>query len=106
MSKSFRAMMIEEVDGRPQAAFRQLTLDDLPRHDVLVEISHSTVNYKDGLALTGGRIARKLPMVAGIDLAGTVVESTSADWKPGDPGIAPRSSPTSCWNFPRTSRST
>lgn len=84
MSKSFRAMMIEEVDGRPQAAFRQLTLDDLPRHDVLVEISHSTVNYKDGLALTGGRIARKLPMVAGIDLAGTVVESTSADWKPGD----------------------
>jgi len=84
MSDSFRAVLIEDVDGKPKAGFKQLSLADLPKHDVLVEIAYSTVNYKDGLALTGGRIARKLPMVAGIDLAGTVVESSDPEWKPGD----------------------
>ncbi len=84
MSESFRAVLIEEVEGKPKAGFKQLTLADLPQHDVLVEVAYSTVNYKDGLALTGGRIARKLPLVAGIDLAGTVVESQSPDWKKGD----------------------
>jgi acrylyl-CoA reductase (NADPH) len=52
---------------------------------VLVEVSYSSLNYKDGLAVSGrGRIARRLPMVAGIDLAGTVVESRTAEWKAGD----------------------
>ena len=56
---------------------------------MLVEVAYSTVNYKDGLAVSGkGRIARKLPMVAGIDLAGTVVESRSPQWKQGDRVIA------------------
>ncbi|WP_418595783.1 MDR family oxidoreductase [Ponticoccus sp. (in: a-proteobacteria)] len=85
MSETFRAMLIEDQDGKPKAAFRDLTFSDLPDHDVLVEVAYSTVNYKDGLAITGkGRIARRLPMVAGIDLAGTVVESRSPDWAPGD----------------------
>lgn len=85
MSEGFRAMMIVDREGRPAAEFRELTLGDLPDHDVLVEISHSTLNYKDGLAITGkGRIARRLPMVAGIDLAGVVVESRSPAWRPGD----------------------
>lgn len=85
MSETFKALMIEDVDGKPKAAFRDLGIADLPDHDVLVEISHSSLNYKDGLAVSGkGRIARRLPMVAGIDLAGTVVESRSPDWKPGD----------------------
>ncbi|MFC3675126.1 acrylyl-CoA reductase (NADPH) [Ferrovibrio xuzhouensis] len=84
MSDTFRAVLIEDVDGKPKAAFRQLKLSDLPQHDVLVEVAYSTLNYKDGLALTGGRIARKLPMVGGIDIAGTVVESTSAEFRPGD----------------------
>ncbi|RYE33448.1 MAG: oxidoreductase [Hyphomicrobiales bacterium] len=85
MNDSFRAMMIVDHDGRPRAEFRDLTVADLPDHEVLVEISFSTLNYKDGLAISGkGRIARRLPMVAGIDLAGTVVESRSPDWKPGD----------------------
>ncbi|WP_353183961.1 MDR family oxidoreductase [Bosea sp. (in: a-proteobacteria)] len=85
MNDSFRAMMIVDRDGRPHAEFRELTTADLPDHDVLVEIAFSTLNYKDGLAITGkGRIARRLPMVAGIDLAGTVVESRSPDWAPGD----------------------
>ena len=85
MTQTFRALMIEDRDGTPVAGFRDLTLDALPDHDVLVEIAYSTVNYKDGLALTGAiPIARRLPMVAGIDLAGTVVESRDPRWRPGD----------------------
>lgn len=85
MTDVFSALMIVDEGGKPKAEFRQITQADLPDHDVLVEVSHSTLNYKDGLALAGkGRIARRLPMVAGIDLAGTVVESRSPDWKPGD----------------------
>lgn len=85
MADTFRALVIDTVEGRPQAAFRDLRLADLPDHDVLVEIAYSTLNYKDGLAVSGkGRIARRTPLVAGIDLAGTVVESRSPDWRAGD----------------------
>ena len=85
MSETFRAMMITDVEGKPKAGFADITLADLPEHEVLVEIAYSTVNYKDGLAVSGkGRIARRRPMVAGIDLAGTVVESASPAWKAGD----------------------
>ncbi|HEY0833330.1 MAG TPA: MDR family oxidoreductase [Azospirillum sp.] len=85
MADSFTAFVIEDAEGKPKGGFKQITRADLPDHDVLVEVAYSTVNYKDGLAVTGkGRIARKLPMVGGIDLAGTVVESRSPDWKPGD----------------------
>lgn len=85
MSDSFTAMVVDTVDGKQHAGFRQLTLADLPDHDVLVEVAFSTVNYKDGLALSGkGRIARRTPMVGGIDLAGVVVESRSDKWVAGD----------------------
>jgi acrylyl-CoA reductase (NADPH) len=85
MSETFTALMLEDVDGKPKAGFREISRQDLPDHDVLIEVSYSSLNYKDGLAVSGkGRIARRLPMVAGIDLAGTVVDSRSADWKPGD----------------------
>ncbi|MEZ2222690.1 MDR family oxidoreductase [Rhizobium sp. RCC_161_2] len=85
MSDSFTAMVIDTVDGKQQAGFRQLTLADLPDHDVLVEVAFSTVNYKDGLALSGkGKIARRTPMVGGIDLAGVVIESRSDKWVAGD----------------------
>ncbi len=85
MSDALTAVMLEEVDGKPKAAFKTLSVADLPDHDVLVEVAYSTVNYKDGLTLTGkGKIARKLPMVCGVDLAGTVLESRVAAWKPGD----------------------
>lgn len=85
MTEPFTSLVIEDADGKPKAAFKQLRLSDLPDLDVLVEISHSTLNYKDGLAVSGkGRIARRLPMVGGIDLAGTVVEDRSGTWKPGD----------------------
>ena len=85
MADRFRALVIEERDGKPVSGFKDLTLSDLPDHDVLVEVLFSTLNYKDGLAISGkGRIARRLPMVAGVDLAGLVVSSRSPDWKPGD----------------------
>ncbi|MBS9722430.1 oxidoreductase [Tianweitania sp. BSSL-BM11] len=85
MSDTFRALVIDKAEDSQSVAFRDLSQSDLPDHDVLVEIAYSTLNYKDGLAVSGkGRIARRLPMVAGIDLAGTVVESRSPDWKEGD----------------------
>ncbi|HEV7338447.1 MAG TPA: MDR family oxidoreductase [Bosea sp. (in: a-proteobacteria)] len=85
MSETFTALMIEDEGGKPKASFRQIGIGDLPDHDVLVEVHYSTLNYKDGLAVSGkGRIARRLPMVAGIDIAGIVKESRSPDWKPGD----------------------
>jgi acrylyl-CoA reductase (NADPH) len=78
-------VVIEDVDGKPKAAIKTLSVSDLPDNDVLVDVAYSTLNYKDGLAVSGkGRIARKLPMVGGIDLAGTVVESRSPEWKAGD----------------------
>lgn len=89
MTASFTALMIEDVEGKPRAGFREIAIADLPDNDVLVEISYSSLNYKDGLAISGrGRIARRLPMIAGIDIAGTVVESRSPDWKPGDKIVA------------------
>jgi acrylyl-CoA reductase (NADPH) len=67
------------------ATFGQLTDEDLPDGDVTVDVAWSSLNYKDGLAVTGkGRIMRSFPMVAGIDLAGVVVSSDSAQWKRGD----------------------
>ena len=86
MSTTFNAFVIEDADGEVRASLKPLTLEDLPDDDVLVEVAFSTLNYKDGLALCGNRnkVARKLPMVAGIDLAGTVVESRSAQWRRGD----------------------
>jgi putative YhdH/YhfP family quinone oxidoreductase len=62
-----------------------LSEQDLPEGDVTVDVAWSSLNYKDGLAVTGkGRIMRSFPMVAGIDLAGVVVSSDSAQWKRGD----------------------
>ena len=82
----FEALVIRDVDGKPRAGFERLTRADLPDNDVLVEISHSSLNYKDGLAVSGkGRIARRLPMVGGIDLAGVVVALLLACWLKGEP---------------------
>lgn len=85
MSATFNALVIDKTDGKIGAAIRPLRLADLPDEEVLVDIACSTVNYKDGLAVTGASpICRKLPMVGGIDLAGTVVESRSGQFRPGD----------------------
>jgi acrylyl-CoA reductase (NADPH) len=85
MADTFTAIVIEDQDGKPRAAFREIGLNDLPDNEVLVEVAYSTLNYKDGLAVSGRqKIARKPPLIAGIDLAGTVRESRSPAWTPGD----------------------
>jgi acrylyl-CoA reductase (NADPH) len=64
---------------------RQLTVDDLPEGDVLVAVKYSSLNYKDCLAVSGqGKIVRQFPMIPGVDLAGTVLESDSSAFQPGD----------------------
>lgn len=82
---SFRALIVDQVDGQPRAAVREAGQEELPAGDVLISVAYSCLNYKDGLAVTGqGKVIRSYPMVPGIDLAGTVVESGSPDFKPGD----------------------
>ncbi|MHB8644248.1 MAG: acrylyl-CoA reductase (NADPH) [Thermomicrobiales bacterium] len=81
----FKALVLTETDGAVQSEITQLSTGDLPDGDVLVSVAYSTLNYKDGLAVTGkGRVVRRYPMVPGIDFAGTVEESRSPLWKPGD----------------------
>jgi len=81
---SFRAFRIDETDGRIEAGFRELTLDDLTPGNVVIRVSHSTINYKDALAATGkGRILRRYPLNGGIDLAGIVVSSEDSEFPPG-----------------------
>src|SRR5665648_222520 len=82
----FRAWMLRETEGGPpRLEFERLEFDDLPEGQVLVEVHWSTVNYKDALAVTGkGKIARRFPMVPGIDLAGVVRESASPEYAVGD----------------------
>ncbi|MST33018.1 acryloyl-CoA reductase [Acidimicrobiaceae bacterium USS-CC1] len=71
--------------GQGPAQLTELDDEDLPDGDVTVDVAYSSLNYKDGLAVTGrGRIVRRPPLVCGIDLAGTVAESASPDWSPGD----------------------
>ncbi len=86
MSDTFKSLVLTQDDaGKTIAEVRQLTNDDLPEGDVLVAVDYSSLNYKDGLAITGkGKIVRTWPLVPGIDLAGTVMESTSPDYTAGD----------------------
>lgn len=85
MSDTFNAIVAEEVEGKPVAALKTIGLGDLPDEPVLVDVAYSTINYKDGLAVSGAApICRKLPLICGIDLAGTVVESADAGFQPGD----------------------
>lgn len=84
--QDFRAYRIDRADGKIAAAFCTLSIDDLTEGDVVIAVSHSTINYKDALAATGkSRILRQYPLVGGIDLAGTVVSSASDDFDKGQP---------------------
>lgn len=82
----FEAILLTRGDdGRTHAELTALDESSLPDRDVTVDVAYSTLNYKDALAITGrGAIVRSWPMVPGIDLAGTVAASRSADWRPGD----------------------
>jgi len=81
----FKAILVEQSEGRQTARVAELAPEQLPPGDVTVRVTCSTLNYKDGLAITGrSPVVRRFPMVPGIDLAGVVEASTHAAWKPGD----------------------
>jgi acrylyl-CoA reductase (NADPH) len=82
---SFKAIRIDKAEKGTTAALSQFDEADLMEGDVTVRVEWSTVNYKDGLAVTGkAPVVRRFPMIAGIDFAGTVEQSTHPQWKPGD----------------------
>lgn len=81
----FHALVVEKADAGQTLSHKALTLSDLMEGDVLVQVSHSTVNYKDGLAVTGkAPVVRRWPMIPGIDFAGVVAESSHPEFAPGD----------------------
>ena len=89
MSDTYTALVLRETDDGPIGALEQLTDADLPDGDVTVDVEYSSLNYKDGLALTGrNKVVRSYPMVPGIDLTGTVVASDSPDFAVGDAVIS------------------
>jgi len=81
----FSAIVIDKNDDGQTVGLQQVDESQLPEGNVTVDVAYSTLNYKDGLAITGSSpVVRKFPMVPGIDLVGTVSESSHADWKAGD----------------------
>lgn len=81
----FNALIINKDEQGYRCELQQLAEAQLPPENVLVQVDYSTLNYKDGLAITGkGPVVRKFPLVPGIDLAGTVIESAHPDYQAGD----------------------
>jgi acrylyl-CoA reductase (NADPH) len=81
----FSAILIEKTDDGQTCALKQLDDSMLPEGDVTIDVQYSTINYKDGLAMTGaGPVVRRWPMVPGIDLVGVVSDSSYDEFKPGD----------------------
>ncbi len=81
----FKGILIEKDDNGYRAALQEIDESQLPDGDVTINVQYSTLNYKDGLAITGkSPVVRKFPMIPGIDLVGTVENSTHPEYKPGD----------------------
>src|SRR5262249_57925870 len=82
---NFKAIVIDKAESGQSVEVRDLDEKDLMDGDVTVRVEWSTVNYKDGLAVTGkAPVVRRFPMIAGVDFAGTVEASTHPKWKAGD----------------------
>src|SRR6516165_9142571 len=82
---TFRAIRIDKAEKGTTAALTSFDEANLMEGDVAVAVEWSTLNYKDGLAITGkGPVVRRFPMIPGIDLAGTVEASSHPEWKAGD----------------------
>jgi acrylyl-CoA reductase (NADPH) len=81
----YQALVIDKNEAGYHASLKSLAEDKLPEGDVTVRVDYSTINYKDGRAITGkSPVVRKFPLVAGIDFAGTVEASSHPAWKAGD----------------------
>ena len=82
---TFKALMLEETDGKVSSAIQDIDEAQLPEGDVTVAVKYSTVNYKDGMVINGlGRLVRDYPHVSGVDFSGVVEASDHPDYKPGD----------------------
>lgn len=85
MSDTFLAIQLTKDEAGQHVQFVSLTEADLMEGDVTIKVTHSSINYKDGLAVTGkAPIARRYPLIPGVDLAGIVLKSEHPAWKPGD----------------------
>jgi acrylyl-CoA reductase (NADPH) len=83
--KTVKAILITKENEEYKAALSDVSEDQLPEGDVTVAVEYSTLNYKDGLAITGSSpVVRKFPMVPGVDIAGTVIDSLGNQFKAGD----------------------
>ncbi len=81
----FKAIVVDKAEGGQTVKLTDFDEKDLMDGDVTVRVEYSTVNYKDGLAVTGkAPVVRRFPMIAGVDFAGTVETSSHSAWKPGD----------------------
>ena len=81
----FKALVLEEAEGKVSASIQDLDDSRLPDGDVTVAVEYTTLNYKDGMILNGlGRLVREYPHVPGIDFAGRVAESSHPEFKEGD----------------------
>ena len=82
---TFKAIVIEKGEAGQSVALKDFDEKDLMAGDVTVRVDHSTINYKDGLAISGkAPVVRRFPMIAGVDFAGVVEQSTDPSWKSGD----------------------
>ncbi|MFB9884813.1 MDR family oxidoreductase [Balneatrix alpica] len=81
----FNALVLKQQETGLCAQIERLSTKDLPDEPILVEVAYSSLNYKDGLAVTGnGKIVHQYPMVPGIDLAGRILQSADPHWQAGD----------------------
>ena len=87
--RTFKALLLSRDEAKKQSVdLVEMNVDELMEGDVLVRVAHSTVNYKDGLAITGKLpVVRRWPMIPGVDFSGEVVASENPDFKPGDPVV-------------------
>jgi len=86
---SFKALLIEERDGKVSSGLVRMDESQLDAGGVTIRVAYSSINYKDALAATGaGKIIRRFPCIGGIDMSGTVIESTDPRFKPGECVVA------------------
>lgn len=84
-ANNFRALMLREESGKVSSKIEEVSIDQLPPGEVLIDVRYSTLNYKDGMILSGiGRLVAKYPHIPGVDLSGVVAASQHPDFKVGD----------------------
>ncbi|MDQ0160781.1 acrylyl-CoA reductase family protein [Alkalibacillus salilacus] len=81
---NFQALVLDKVNDQMELDIKQLSMDDLPEGEVTIRVAYSSVNFKDGIVAYQGQLVESYPLVPGIDLAGTIIDSTDTRYKKGD----------------------